>query len=164
MLSQASGYAATCLAYVDSRVGTRSRGSVLVKDIAEATGIPAPYLAKIVQILAKKGFIKTQRGIGGGVSLARSADSISIFEVCVALDDPGIVPKCMMGVAVCSDERACPAHEFWKSERAKIYTFLRSTSIADLSKSKNRLWYDVLSPHELDQKVAVSRFGGDTPA
>lgn len=159
MLSQASGYAATCLAYIDSR-----SGPVFVKDIAEATGIPAPYLAKIVQILAKKGFVKTQRGIGGGVSLGRKADSISIFDVCAALDDPGIVPKCIMGTAVCSDERACPAHEFWTKERAKIYMFLQTTTIADLSKSKNRLWYHVLSPHELEQKVAAARYGGDTAA
>ncbi len=168
MLSQVSGYAATCLAYIDSRSpfgsGDGSGKAVFVKDIAEATGIPAPYLAKIVQILAKKGFVKTQRGIGGGVSLARGAETVSIFEVCAALDDPGIVPKCIMGTAVCSDERACPAHEFWTKERAKIYMYLQSTTIADLSKSKNRLWYRVLAPHELHRTVAEAHLSGDTPA
>lgn len=157
MLSQASGYAATCLAYIDSVAG-----SVFVKDIAEATGIPAPYLAKIVQVLAKKGLVKTQRGIGGGVALARKADTISIYEICMALDDPGVMPKCILGTAVCSDERACPAHEFWKVQRAKIYAFLQQTTVADLSKSKNRLWYHVLTPNELDSKVAHNGFGGDT--
>ncbi|MFN5944717.1 MAG: RrF2 family transcriptional regulator [Phycisphaerae bacterium] len=134
MLSQASGYAASALGYVancDSK-------SVLVKDIAEATAIPAPYLAKIVQILSKRGIVRTQRGIGGGVVLAREAKEITLHDVCVALDDPAVLNRCMLGTAICSDERACPCHAFWKVNRGDFQDFLRKTTVADMADFEKR--------------------------
>jgi len=129
MLSQAVGYAATALGFVAAAGGK----PVLVKDIAEAADIPAPYLAKIVQSLARKGLVSTQRGIGGGVTLARPAEQITLYELCIALDDPVVVKRCMLGTAQCSDDRACPAHRFWTTQRAKQIEFLERTSIADIA-------------------------------
>jgi Rrf2 family transcriptional regulator, iron-sulfur cluster assembly transcription factor len=134
MLSQASGYAASALGFV-----ARSESkSVLVKDIAEATDIPAPYLAKIVQVLNKRGIVRTQRGIGGGVTLAKPPEEVSLFEVCAALDDPAVLNRCMLGTAICSDDRACPCHDFWKTNRAEFQDFLRRTTIADMAEFEKR--------------------------
>lgn len=129
MLSQAVGYAASALGYVAAAGGK----SVLVKEIAEAADIPAPYLAKIVQSLARKGLVGTQRGIGGGVTLARPADQITLYELCIALDDPAVQQRCMLGTAQCSDERACPAHRFWTAQRAKHMEFLQRMTVADVA-------------------------------
>jgi Rrf2 family transcriptional regulator, iron-sulfur cluster assembly transcription factor len=146
MLSQATGYACTALAYI-----ALLPGPALVKDIAKATNIPAPYLAKIVQVLAKKGFVKTQRGIGGGVSLAMRAEAISLFDICDALDDPCTQTKCMMGNAQCSDERACACHEFWKVQRAQCLNFLQKTTIADLTRTKPILRFPILQSSEISR-------------
>lgn len=134
MLSQGVGYSITALGCIASAGGK----SVLVKDIAECGGIPAPYLAKIINALAKRGLVNTQRGVGGGVMLARSAAEISLYDLCVALDDPAVLPTCLLGGAACSDERACPAHQFWKVERQKIIDFLSSTSVADVADFEKR--------------------------
>jgi Rrf2 family protein len=134
MLSQAVGYAATALGFVAAAGGR----PVLVKDIAEAAGIPAPYLAKIVQTLARRGLVITQRGIGGGVALAQTASSITLYDLCVALDDPCIHQRCMLGTDVCSDERACPAHQFWTSQRAKMLDYLRKMTVADIAAFESR--------------------------
>lgn len=129
MLSQATGYAAAALACV-----TRAGGSpVLVRDIAQEADIPAPYLAKIIQILAKRGVVSTQRGVGGGVMLARAPDQISLYDVAVALEDPVVQTRCMLGEAECSDERACPAHAFWTAHRSMTIAFLCRTTIADMA-------------------------------
>lgn len=129
MLSQAVGYAATAL----GRIAAAGGASVLIKDIADDCEIPSPYLAKIINTLARKGVVATQRGVGGGVVLARPAQSITLFDLCVALDDLIVQPRCMLGVAPCSDERACPAHQFWTGHRAGIVAFLQSTTIADIA-------------------------------
>jgi Rrf2 family transcriptional regulator, iron-sulfur cluster assembly transcription factor len=149
MLSQASGYACTALTHV-----ALLPNAALVKDIAKATEIPAPYLAKIVQVLAKKGFVKTQRGIGGGVTLAMPAQQITLFDICDALDDPCTQTRCMMGNAQCSDDRACACHDFWKVQRAQFLSFLQTTTIADLTKSKPILRFNVLP------RVEISRLAG----
>lgn len=134
MLSQAVGYAASALGFVAAAGGR----PVLVKDIAEAAGIPAPYLAKIVQTLARRGVVITQRGIGGGVTLAQQASSTTLYDLCVALDDPCIHQRCMLGTDTCSDERACPAHQFWTAQRAKTLDYLRKMTVADIAAFESR--------------------------
>ena len=134
MLSQAVGYAATALGYIAAAGGK----SVAVKDVAKACQIPGPYLAKIIHSLSRTGVVTTQRGIGGGVVLAREARLVSLYDICVALDDPIIQNRCMLGVADCSDDRNCPTHKFWKVHRAREVEFLQQTSIADIAAFETR--------------------------
>lgn len=134
MLNQATGYAATALGFL----ATAGDKPVLVKDIAEASSIPSPYLAKIINALARKGLLVTQRGIGGGVVLARAGDSITLFDLALALDDTSILPRCMLGTAECSDERACPAHQFWTGMRGRYLDFLKRTTITDVAAFETR--------------------------
>lgn len=49
-----------------------------VEDLSEQTGIPGPYLGKLVGFLAEKGYLNTRKGPAGGVSLAREPSEISI--------------------------------------------------------------------------------------
>lgn len=134
MLSQASGYAATALGHIAAAGGK----PVLVKEIAEAANIPPAYLAKIVQSLARKGLVQTQRGVGGGVSLAKAPSDITLFEICQSLDDPAVEQRCMLGVTECCDERACSCHQFWTTQRAQYHQFLRTTTIADVAAFETR--------------------------
>jgi Rrf2 family protein len=134
MLSQAVGYAATALGYVAAAGGK----PVLVKEIAEACDIPAPYLAKIIHSLSRLGLVLTQRGIGGGVTLARSAQEITLYDLCQALGDPIVHKRCMLGTAECSDDRACPAHKFWAANRGKQVEFLKQTNLADVAAFETR--------------------------
>jgi len=134
MLSQAVGYAATALAFVAAAGGS----PVLVKEIAEASGIPGSYLAKIVNVLARKGVVVTQRGIGGGVTLARGATEISLHDLCVALDDASIQQRCLLGTEECCDARSCPAHAFWSRQREDYIAFLKRTTVADVAAFETR--------------------------
>lgn len=134
MLSQSVGYAITALGYLASIYDRPT----LVRDVAEAIHIPAPYLAKIIHTLARKGFVVTQRGIGGGVSLARKPESITLYEICVALDEPSVQKRCMLGNATCSDERACPAHAFWTEQREQQIDFLKRTTLQDMAEFEAR--------------------------
>jgi Rrf2 family protein len=129
MLSGAVCYAAKALAHLAAEPDR----SLLVREVAEATGIPGPYLAKIVNTLARKGFVATQRGVGGGVSLARPPAAVSLYDLCVALDDPIVETRCLLENIPCSDVRACPAHAFWVAHRDLEIGFLGRTTIDDIA-------------------------------
>ncbi len=129
MMNQATGYAATALGFVAAAGGK----PVLVKEISEGTDIPNAYLAKIVNSLARKEILATQRGIGGGVTLNRRPMEISLYDLAVALDDPSIRTTCMLGTAVCSDERSCPAHRFWSDCRTRYIDYLKKMTVADIA-------------------------------
>ena len=65
--------------------------SFATSEIAAEFGISRNHLAKVVRDLADSGFISTQRGVGGGFTLARPAQSITIGEVVRALEGPPLV-------------------------------------------------------------------------
>lgn len=134
MLTQAVGYAATALGYVAAAGGK----AVLVREMSEVCDIPGPYLSKIVHALSRAKLVNTQRGIGGGVTLAREPDAITLYDLCESLADPNIQARCMLGTAECSDERACPAHKFWVVQRTKQIDFLKKTTIADIAAFETR--------------------------
>lgn len=141
-LAQGSGYATLALGYIASAAGK----PVLVRAVAEACDLPAPYLSKIINRLSRAGLVNTQRGVHGGVVLARDATDITLRDVCVALDDPVIAKRCLLGTEECSDERACPAHEFSTEMRTKMLDYLENTTIADISAFEiNRRWADAKS-------------------
>jgi Rrf2 family transcriptional regulator, iron-sulfur cluster assembly transcription factor len=130
MLSPMTGYAATALAWLSMQ----ENGPEQVRDIAQGAGVPEAYLGKIVHQLARKGLVLTQRGYGGGVIFERDPRELSLLDIAEALDDPILTPKCMLGVEDCSDERACPAHAFWKVHRAREIAYLAETTIDDIRK------------------------------
>ncbi|MBS0187444.1 MAG: Rrf2 family transcriptional regulator [Planctomycetes bacterium] len=134
MLGQAAGYATSAMGYLATAGGR----PLLVKEIAEACEIPAPYLAKIINTLRRVGLVQTQRGVGGGVTLARTPNAISLYEIAELLADPICNKRCMLGVAVCSDERACPAHKFWTEHRSEAIEFLQKTTVADIAAFETR--------------------------
>ncbi len=134
MLSQSASYAAAAMAFIAAMGGKPT----LVKVVAEACGTPAAYLAKIINTLARKKLVQTQRGVGGGVSLARSPQEISLYDLCVALDDPIVEPRCILGNAECTNDRACPAHDFCTGHREQLWQFLHRTTISDIAAFETR--------------------------
>jgi len=63
-------------------------GPTSVRDIAERTGLPQPYLEQILLALKGAGLVRSKRGVGGGYVLARSADDILLSEILSAVDGP----------------------------------------------------------------------------
>jgi Rrf2 family transcriptional regulator, iron-sulfur cluster assembly transcription factor len=140
MLSQSAAYAASALAFITAMGGK----PVQVRAVSAACDIPAAYLAKIVHLLARKGLVTTQRGVGGGVALARPPQEVFLHDLCTALDDPLVRPRCMLGNAACTEDRTCPAHEFCVTYRGKLAEFLANTSIADIASFEaRRRWRNV---------------------
>jgi Rrf2 family transcriptional regulator, iron-sulfur cluster assembly transcription factor len=133
-MTQATGYAITALGHIAASSGK----PMLIKDIAEETRLPHPYLAKIIHMLSRRGLVVTRRGVGGGVVLARRAEAITLYDVADALDDPVLEERCMLGNAACSDERACPAHAFWSQHRQEQIDFLRQRTLADVAAFEER--------------------------
>jgi Rrf2 family transcriptional regulator, iron-sulfur cluster assembly transcription factor len=133
-MTQSTGYAITALGHVASSGGK----ALFIKDIAEATGLPHPYLAKIIHTLARRGLAVTRRGVGGGVALAREPGDITLYDIAYALDDPLLQERCMLGTVECSDERACPAHAFWSQHRKEQIDFLRTSTLADVAAFERR--------------------------
>jgi Rrf2 family protein len=127
-LSQTSGYAIKALGCLNDP----SQQSRMIADIAQHAAIPKPYLAKILSSLARRGLVKAKRGYRGGVSLARTADRITLLEIVEAVEGKHWLPNCLLGLAECSSRRTCPTHGFWERIRREITEVLQTTTLVDV--------------------------------
>jgi Rrf2 family protein len=59
-----------------------------VRDIAERTGLPQPYLEQILLALKGAGLVRSKRGVGGGYVLAREPAEITLGQIVSAVDGP----------------------------------------------------------------------------
>ena len=59
-----------------------------VKEVAERTGLPQPYLEQILLAVKGAGLVRSKRGVGGGYVLARPPDAITLADILSAVDGP----------------------------------------------------------------------------
>ncbi|BDU68214.1 hypothetical protein GETHOR_03150 [Geothrix oryzae] len=137
-LSQSSGYAVLAMSCLEDPGGKPT----LVVDVAARTGFPRPYLSKMIHKLAKVGLVMAKRGNKGGVVLALAAKEITLDLIAEAVDGSEWRNKCLLGFSECTDERACPAHTFWKSERDHIHRCLKDISLEEIRtfEQQSRTW------------------------
>jgi Rrf2 family protein len=109
---------------------------VLIKDVAEKTDIPKPYLSKLFRQLAKTGILRSKRGYRGGVALARPADQILFMDVVEAIQGREWKRQCILGFPECNNQIDCPLEKLWCSQKTELEEKFRKISLADLAASK----------------------------
>src|SRR5918998_4035694 len=77
-----------CRALLSLTLHADERGPTSVRDIAERTAIPQPYLEQILLALKGAGLVRSKRGVGGGYVLARPPAEIVLSDVVSAVDGP----------------------------------------------------------------------------
>lgn len=120
-------YALRTLIYLASRPGRASVGRV-----AEFYQISANHVAKVVNQLGRLGFVRTVRGIGGGIELGRPADQIRLGEVIAALEGNLHLLECVGTDNVCVIQPGCQLrHVLAEAERRQM-DFLNQTRLVDM--------------------------------
>ncbi len=137
--SSACEYAIRAMAYlVEQGPGAR----VLAREVAQNEDIPGPFLGKVFQTLVKGGLLTSTKGPGGGFSLAKNPESISLLNIRAVVDGVIDLDACAAGLAECDDEQPCPLHDSWKPIRAQIRAYLEKTNLAQMaaaSKKKKKM-------------------------
>ena len=106
--------------------------------IAQMVAIPKRFTLKIMRKLAKKGFITSFRGVGGGYSLAREPNSITLQEVIETIEGAIYLNRCFIDSTVCSLQG---------SSRCEIHTILKEAQEALLAKLSAYSFEDILRSH-----------------
>ncbi len=105
-----------------------------VRDLAERTGLPQPYLEQILLSLKGVGLVRSKRGVGGGYVLARSAESITLAEIVAAVDGPIVAGD--FGEphrdGACDHEGQCALLAVWAEVGNHMREHLSSFTLADM--------------------------------
>jgi len=110
----------------------RPNASASAKEIADCYGIPLPLLAKILQKLARSGFLRSVHGTNGGYMLARPPQRINTLEVIRAIEGPVILASCFHEHGECGHTQRCSVREPLRRVHDGILKLLESTTISDL--------------------------------
>jgi Rrf2 family protein len=105
---------------------------VQLKLIAGSCQVSEAFLAKIFQMLAQAGVVKSHRGVKGGFSLGRAPEEITLREI-VEICEGGIaLNHCLRKVDPCQDADTCAIANVWREAQAALTGALDRTTLADV--------------------------------
>jgi len=127
MFSQTVEYALRAVVHLASQAPKAQT----TEEIARATKVPQAYLSKVLQCLVQAGVVKSQRGIGGGMSLLKPPADLTILEVVNAVDPIRRISTCPLGLST-HGVRLCPLHRRVDNALAMVEDAFRNTTLKEV--------------------------------
>lgn len=112
---------------------------VSIVAMAQERKLPLPFVRRIVSCLVEKGIVSAVRGVGGGVSLAKAADELSLWDVVEAVEGPQCPSPCHAEPRSCPLSAGCPIRGVWTSTAHVLKNHLRSVLMSDLAGSSGHV-------------------------
>ena len=134
MLSRKAKYALKAMRALATRYG---EGPILISEIAAPDRLPRKFLEMILLELKNQGLLQSKKGKGGGYSLAKPPDMITVGQLVRIIDGPIAPLPCVSRTAYqrceeCVDERTCGIRIVMKDVREATARILDSTTLADM--------------------------------
>ncbi len=107
LLTRNADYGVRAICYL----ARKERNVVSVPELVEKLNIPRPFLRKILQVLNRKGLVRSYKGIGGGFQLARPAEDISVVDLIEAFQGPLRINECLFRRKLCPSRKRCALKE-----------------------------------------------------
>lgn len=101
--------------------------------LAEQTKVPRRYLHKVLQDLVRAKLVRSQSGPGGGYTLARPPEKITILDVVNAVAPLERIRHCPLGLS--SHTQLCPLHRELDRVYAATEEALKKVTVAQLLRS-----------------------------
>jgi Rrf2 family iron-sulfur cluster assembly transcriptional regulator len=137
MLSNSCRYGIRAVIYLASQ--PESTVKTGIKKISSDLSLPKPFLAKILQQLAKQKILSSTKGPHGGFSLSRDPKTITLFDIVNTIDGDDIFTNCLMHNGSCAgtDSPHCPLHDDYEKTRADLIQLFSKRTIYELVQVSN---------------------------
>lgn len=101
-------------------------------ELAEETGLPLPTVQKLVSMLGRAGLLRSVRGAGGGLQLARPAAAITVADIVEAVEGPIALTQCVEGHD-CAVDHSCAVKPHWPIINRALRGALAGIPLAQLA-------------------------------
>jgi len=133
-LSNLADYAVVTMSQAARHCGG---GRTSAAELAEETGLPAPTVQKVVSKLTAAGLLRSSRGAGGGLQLARPAAAISLADIVEAVEGPIALTSCVDGGRHdCALEGSCAVQPHWPIVNNALRGALAEISLVELARTE----------------------------
>jgi Rrf2 family protein len=137
MLSNSCRYGIRAVVYLASRYSEKN--NIGIKEISGDLNLPAPFLAKILQQLARHKILNSVKGPNGGFSLMKKPESLTLLDIVKIIDGEALFKNCLIHDGTCPEvkksRKTCPVHNDYSTLRADINKLFRGKTIAELVKT-----------------------------
>lgn len=127
MLNQSAEYALRATLFMANSGPDRAFKAT---SIAEALGLPANYLSKILHELVRARVLTSVRGPTGGYSLAIPPEELSLDRIVEPFQELAPSSQCLMGDRKCDKRHPCAAHQRWGQIKELLASSLQNTTLA----------------------------------
>lgn len=128
MLNQSAEYALRAVVHLATLPSGQHESA---SEISDRTRVPIPYLQKVLRALTHTGVLNAKRGMGGGFSMAKRSDEISVLDILNAFDSsPQRIESCPLGIR--GHGQLCPLHALIDEQVAKVEQVFATTMIKDI--------------------------------
>lgn len=132
MFSKACQYGIKAVIYIATQSLEGNR--VKIGDVAENTGTPEAFTAKILGTLNKHDVVRSVKGPYGGFEIdVIHMKKLNLGDIVYAIDGDSIYNGCALGLNECNPTKPCPMHENFVNVRSQLKTMLQTTTIYDLA-------------------------------
>ena len=109
-------------------------GRTSAAELAAETGLPVPTVQKLVSKLSAAGLLRSVRGSGGGLQLARPAAAVTLADIVEAVEGPIALAACVEGE--CAMDHDCRVKPHWPVVNAALREALANIPLTQLAREK----------------------------
>ena len=140
MLSNSCRYGIRAVIYLATQ--PKSAGRTGIKQISKDLKLPTPFLAKILQDLAKQKILVSSKGPHGGFSLMKDSKKIKVIDIVRAIDGEQFFTGCIIHNGPCGGKRNrrkyCALHDEYEKVRHELKQVFRKKTIYDLVQTSEK--------------------------
>ncbi len=131
MLSNASKYAIRAVLLLAEKSDINNKFGA--NEISENLEIPLRFIAKLLQLLAKRNIISSTKGPKGGFYMTEENLKLKVCDILDVLEVKKVFDSCFLGLTECSDNNPCPVHEIVNDFKANIFQKFKHQTIKEFS-------------------------------
>jgi len=130
LITRNTDYAMRALCYI---VG-QGEPSVSAAEMVTALKIPRPFLRKLLQTLSAEGILRSFKGQGGGFSLAKRPQDVSLADLVRIFQGTVDLNECIFKKKICPNRKTCMLRKEIRLIEQDVLKRLRGITIASLVK------------------------------
>lgn len=123
------------------------------KEVVEATGCPFDATARVMQLMAQKGILKSEQGSHGGYTIVRDLSKTSFYDLVEMILGPLGIVKCVHAFNNCDMEGTCNIRSPIAELNARLIDFYKDLTILEILKVKER-------PNQEPREILVPGIAG----
>jgi Rrf2 family protein len=135
MLSKAAKYAIRSTLHLANNSSALNKINIMT--LAKEVNVPAPFVAKLLQQLAKANIVSSTKGPTGGFYLSEVNMKKSLWDVIITIDGEDKFQECFLGLPECNAANPCEFHDTAAKYRHELIADFKSKSFSSIMDKKD---------------------------